>query len=128
MLKTSPLYIACAIETSIHVFARKNLTHFLCEHTFKTENVNTAHAIDFIEFSPKFNYFVVLLSDKSLVVWKTVNSDSHWEKHFQFSLNRRSTSAAFSPDEKTIFVADKSGDLYNISMTCMYEYLCMLVL
>ena len=117
LIETSSHYIAAAVKNTIYVFARISKSLMKYQHVFDKSGSND-EVIDYILFSPSQNYFFALFSDKNLIVWQLKKDENSWIKLFQITINRRSTSAAFSPDESDVYVADKSGDLYKIPLNC----------
>ena len=119
-MKLSFFNFATAFNGSVKIFSRKNDCYFEYKHHFKQEETGSKveELVDYILFSPGGTYFLALFSDKSMVVWQKQDRKSEWQQLRLLKLSRRSYSAAFSPDEKEIYVADKSGDLYQMSVAC----------
>ena len=115
LIDASSAFIATAVKDTVRVFFKSSEIFMIYKHAFNKEATKD-ELIDYILLSPFSNYFLVLFSDKTLVVWQMMKLQNSWNKILNISINRRSTSAAFSSDEGEIYVADKSGDLYKIDL------------
>ncbi|XP_078485014.1 tRNA (guanine-N(7)-)-methyltransferase non-catalytic subunit wdr4-like [Ciona intestinalis] len=117
--QVSNKFCVVGLKSYILVYSKSTGSCQKLEHNFKKiENVKEAEpALDYALFSPRFNYFAALFSDKTLSVWSTISNDAIWRLVGSVDVKRRSVSIAFSEDEASVFVADKSGDLYKFPIT-----------
>ncbi|XP_076814316.1 tRNA (guanine-N(7)-)-methyltransferase non-catalytic subunit wdr4-like isoform X1 [Clavelina lepadiformis] len=110
-LQISSQWIVIGSKLGIDVFSKSNGKQLSHAHVFKSEQ--QGQEIDCAVFSHQHNYFAALFSDKTLHLWKV---SEQWKELGVVDLKRRSTSLAFGPDEKMVYVADKSGDLYGFTL------------
>lgn len=107
-------YFVFVSESSIAVLDKAHGSTTKHEHQFREiENVKLAEkVVDFSMFSPKEDYFVCVYSDKVITLWDT-SGEKTWTKVGDIVAVRRSVCVCFNSAEDSLFVADKSGDLYN---------------
>lgn len=104
-------------DISIHVLNTLDGSSHSLQHEFREiENVKLPEKIiDYSAFSPTHDYFVCVYSDKVITLWKT--GESAWVKIGDIVAVRRSMCVCFTPTEDKLLVADKSGDLYDYSIS-----------
>nr|CAB3264955.1 pleiotropic regulator 1 [Phallusia mammillata] len=116
IIKSSPQFLVVALKQSLHVLAKNTGNFFTYTREYKSNIKENEQQLDSAAFSPNYKYFAALYSDKTLVVWIVKNGDEGFEQHLVIDVCRRSTSIAFDIDDRCLYVADKSGDLYAYDM------------
>lgn len=103
--------VAVITKRNIHLFNQRTTESF----TLPAQTDKTLE-IDFAQFSPSHQHLAVLYSDKSLQIWKQLDTEGQhpmkWSRVKTANVPRRSLVLAFDLDEKVVYVGDKCGNVY----------------